>query len=83
MKNILKVYVFPVKPKSPTDFIIMQKEIDFTPSKGLILYKPICGTIGIVVYNGHGFTATMEDAITPTDESTMIFLKSEGWIETN
>lgn len=72
--------MFPVNPKSPTDFVIMQREIDFTPSAGLILYQPIYGEIGIVVYDGR-FTATMKDAIAPTDDNVMESLLKDGWVE--
>lgn len=81
MKNKLKVIVYPVNPKSLADFIEMEKEIEFTPSKGLIIYEPIYGVISTVVYDKGVFTANIDCAIKPTDEKTLEWLKTEGWVE--
>lgn len=58
----------------------LEKTIDFIPSKGLIIYEPIYGTIGTVVYDKNGYTAQLESVLEPTDpENQLEYLKSIGF----
>ena len=76
MKNILRVIV-----KTDSGHIGLEKQIDFTPSVGLILCSPITGTVGQVYYNGIIFIATMDTVIKPTDGKTLKHLKATGFSE--
>jgi hypothetical protein len=76
MKNLLKVLV-----KTGDTVIGLQKEIDFAPSVGLILYEPIYGTVGTVVYENAHFTGIMDAVINPTDGETMKHMLDNGWVE--
>ncbi len=60
--------------------VFLSKEIDFIPSKGLIIYEPIYGIIGNVVYNKDGYTADLEESLKPTNPYEQIeHLKSIGF----
>ncbi len=71
-----------LKNEEHTHFL--EKQIDFIPSKGMIIYEPIYGIIGSVVYANGTYTASMADVLEPTDpENQLRYLKSMGFTEYN
>lgn len=62
----------------------LSKEIDFIPSKGLIIYEPIVGTINEVRYSKAGYHAQLEKVLEPTNPDHQVeFLKKIGFIITS
>ena len=60
----------------------MEIEINYVPSVGLLIYEPIYGTIGSVVYEKNGFTALLNTVIESTNPDEQLeYLKNSGWKE--
>lgn len=79
MNNTLKITV-----KNGDSIVALQKEIDFIPSKGLIIEVPIKAVLHQVIYDENGYTSFLQDCFEPTNPLDQIaYLKSIGFTETN
>lgn len=79
MNNILKIVI-----KNGDSIIAMHKDVDFIPSKGLMIEEPIKAVIHQVLYDKNGYTSFLQDYMEPTNpEDQIAYLKSIGFTETN
>lgn len=60
-----------------------KKEVDFVPSNGLLVYKPVYCTIGQSVVDENGdYLATASEVMQPTNpEEQIAYVKSIGFVE--
>lgn len=62
--------------------VCLEKQIDFIPSKGLMINHPINAVIDSVLYSNGCYHAELAEVLNPTDPENQIdFMKRMGFVQ--
>jgi len=85
LKNIMvktnAVIQFMVKNPENGKFYVYEKELDFIPSVGLDIQKPISNKIHRVRHDGERYIAQIEAVLEPTDMANFDYYAKNGFTE--